>query len=523
MGRYRSGQPGLTVNQLAYAFVGSNPTRPTIMKISVIKSLLSSKGPVVLFLPKSGLSKGQKELDKTLDKVISKVIEGKDFIGNFSEVYHISKSLAGREVILVGAGDSKDLVTTKIQLLTACAVKYAQSKKIENFSIDLTHPVLVKFGSSVMPQVILGLYKGSYQFNDYLTDKEAHAIALKNVDLILPKSINVKSATNLIQEYTEVAKSVKLVRVLGNLPPIEMTPTYLAKEAEMIAKANPKIRLTVWGRNEIVKNKLGGLNAVSLGSLEEPRFIIMEYFNAPKSAGTYVVAGKGVTFDSGGISIKPANKMDEMKMDMLGGAVTLGVMQAVAVNKLKINIVGLVPATENMPGHKAYRPGDIIIAYNGKTIEVLNTDAEGRIILADALSYASKYKPKAVIDLATLTGACVVALGEKYAGLFTRQEKLAKNIIESSDKTGEQLWRLPLDDNFKEAVKSKIADVRNQASSRYGDASHGAAFLEHFTDYPWAHLDIAGPMWSDETPFNYNGATGYGVQLVYELAKKWAK
>ncbi|MEN3039387.1 MAG: leucyl aminopeptidase [Candidatus Kryptonium sp.] len=251
-------------------------------------------------------------------------------------------------------------------------------------------------------------------------------------------------------------------------------------------------KVKVLGKPEIEKLGMGGLLAVNSWSARPPRFIIMEYKGNPKSKEVYVIAGKGITFDSGGLSIKPAQGMEEMKMDMSGAAAVIATMEAVTRLKLPINLVGLVPATENMPGGSAYRPGDIIRTYSGKTIEVINTDAEGRIILADALGYAQRYKPTAIIDLATLTGACVVALGYFATGMFGNDEKLMEEIKKAGEKTYERVWQLPTWDEYDQLIKSDVADVKN-SGGRWAGAITAAKFLQKFVgNYPWVHLDIAG-------------------------------
>jgi leucyl aminopeptidase len=265
---------------------------------------------------------------------------------------------------------------------------------------------------------------------------------------------------------------------------------------------------------------MGSLLAVAKGSAQPPKFIVMEYMKGKKSEKPVVLVGKGLTFDSGGISLKPAHNMEEMKFDMSGGAAVIGAMYAAGMLKLKKNIVGLVPAAENMPGGRAVKPGDIVRSMSGKTIEILNTDAEGRLILADALSYAKKYKPAAVVDLATLTGACMVALGSHATGLFGNDEKLIEALREAGERTGERCWPMPLWDEYKEQIKSKVADLKN-IGGRWGGAITAAAFLEKFTDYPWVHLDIAGTAFGSKAllPYVQAGGTGLGVRQLIDFLR----
>jgi len=303
-----------------------------------------------------------------------------------------------------------------------------------------------------------------------------------------------------------------------------MTPTLLAKEALKLSKENPKIKVKILSRPEMKKLNMGCLLGVSQGSVEEPKFIILEYYGAGKTKQPTVLAGKGITFDSGGLGIKPGNYMTDMKFDMLGAATVFGIIKAAAGLKLKKNIVGLVPSCENMPSGSSYRPDDILTAHNGKSVEIIHTDAEGRLILADALSYAVKYKPKEVIDFATLTGACMVALGSERSGVFGTSEKIINRLENKAKEVGEQLWHLPLGEEYSEAMKSEVADIKNlggvNSQPGHGGASTAAAFLQFFTDYPWAHIDLSCSHYSGKgKPWIRGGANGFGVQTIIEYLK----
>jgi leucyl aminopeptidase len=291
------------------------------------------------------------------------------------------------------------------------------------------------------------------------------------------------------------------------------------------AAKGTKLKVTIWDKARIKKEKMGGLLSVARGSSEEPRFIIMEYKGAAASKKPVCFVGKGLTFDTGGISIKPSAGMEEMKYDMCGGANVIGTMLAIAKLGLKINAVGLVPSTENMPGPEATKPGDVFVARNGKTVEVFNTDAEGRLILADALAYASELKPAAIFDIATLTGAILIALGNHYTGVFTRDEKLMDKIQSAADDAAEKVWHMPIDDFHVEDVKGTHADLCNITGHRFAGSSTAAAFLEQFVekDIPWAHFDIAGTGWNVNSRFPYHpkkGASGIIVRTFVELAQK---
>ena len=358
-----------------------------------------------------------------------------------------------------------------------------------------------------------GLVLGSYQFNEFKTTDE-DLFDMKGATIIGDnKQAVVKGAI--------IANGVCLARDVENRPGNVATPTHLAEKAQEIGKSGG-MKVTIFDRAKFTKMGMGALAGVASGTEVPPKFIIMEYMGGPKKQKPKVLVGKGLTFDSGGISIKPSAKMDEMKYDMCGSGVVLGVMKAVAELKPKMNIVGIIPSTENMSGDKAYRPGDVLTAYNGKTIEVLNTDAEGRLILADALSYASKnYDPEYMIDFATLTGAVVVTLGHVATGIMGTDEALVESIKSSSKTTAEKVWEFPLWDEYLAQVKSAIADVKNVGAPMQAGTIAGGAFLKAFVDddIPWCHFDIAGTAWGDrDLPYHNKGmATGEVIRLVVDL------
>ncbi len=363
---------------------------------------------------------------------------------------------------------------------------------------------------------IEGVLLGNYSFDRYKTDKKIHSELN-----ILFYADNLKKLNQAINTALIVMEGVNFTKDLQNEPGLELTPAVLA---ERIKNTLPEfgIKVTVFNEKEIKRRKMGGLLAVGMGSKNPPRFIIMEYNGikkGKKASGKFVaLVGKGVTFDSGGISLKPANNMGEMKADMSGGAVVAGTILAVAKAELHVKIIGIIPAAENMPSGSSIRPGDIILTASGKSIEVDNTDAEGRIILSDALDFASRQKPDIIIDLATLTGACVVALGEIVAGLFTKDENLASELYQKGLKTYDRIWRLPLWDDYNDQIKSDVADVKN-IGGKWGGAITAAKFLEKFVDknIPWAHLDIAGPaMANSYNNYTKKYMTGFGVRLLFD-------
>lgn len=316
-----------------------------------------------------------------------------------------------------------------------------------------------------------------------------------------------------------VCSGVYLARDLSNAPANDLTPEKLASCAKKIAE-NRKIRCEIFDRPRMKKLGMGGLLGVAQGSHAPPKFIILEYVGAGRRDKNIVLVGKGITFDSGGISLKPADKMHEMKNDMSGAAAVIGTIKTAAETKLPLNLIGLIPATENLPGGSAYKPGDVLTAFSGKTIEIISTDAEGRVILADALSYAGRFNPAMIIDIATLTGACVVALGEQVAGLLGTDDELKRKLKKASLDTGEKIWELPLWECYRESIKSDVADLKN-AGAREGGAISAASFLREFAgSHPWVHIDIAGPAWTTkEGPYCSKGGTGFGVRLLIRFLR----
>ena len=366
---------------------------------------------------------------------------------------------------------------------------------------------------------IEGLALGNYAFDNYKYDRK------KPTELnVFFYSSNFKKLSTALLTAQAVIAGFNFTKYLQNESAISMTPAILANTvSKMLKKAGVKTK--VFSESEITKRKMGGLLAVGMGSDNPPRFIVLEYKGAKwssKKSKTVALVGKGVTFDTGGISIKPASGMGEMKADMSGAAVVAGTVLAAAKAKLPVNIIGIIPSAENMISGSSMRPGDIVVTASGKSIEVDNTDAEGRMILADALNYASKLKPDVIIDLATLTGACVVALGEFVAGLFTKNDKLASQLYNSGMKTYDRVWRLPMWDDYNELNKSDVADVKN-VGGRWGGAITAAKFLENFVDKNiiWAHLDIAGPaMANSYNNYTKKFMTGFGVRLLFDYLSK---
>lgn len=363
----------------------------------------------------------------------------------------------------------------------------------------------------------------NYRFTEYVPrlQREQAARAIRRVILLVDKD-QQRAARRALTRAQTIVRGVQLARQLVNQPASAVSPRFLVETARSIVDQSPALSVKIFDRAAAQQAGFSAFLAVARGSQEEPYVIHLTYKpknRSPESRPIFLV-GKGVTFDSGGLSLKPAEGMEQMKIDMAGAASVLGLFSVLSALQLPIEVHGIIATCENMPSGSAYRPGDVLRAKNGKTIEVVNTDAEGRIILADALSYAVEQKPAAVIDLATLTGACMVALGETVAGLWTNDASLEKKFMAAAEQSGEQLCAMPLPEEYRAAIESKVADVRNLALSRFGGAITAALFLREFVnDTPWAHLDIAGPCYLEKPilPYYDAGATGYGVRLLAEF------
>lgn len=362
----------------------------------------------------------------------------------------------------------------------------------------------------------------NYEFLDYKTPTEEGFADVKEVIIYSAEAIppHVKKA---ILKGHSIAEEVNKTRSLANTPGGDMTPQILARKAKEAVKNLP-VKVTVLGEKEMEKQNMRAILSVGRGSDEESKFIIMEYSGGKKGDKPIVLVGKGVTFDTGGINLKPSNSLLGMNMDMSGGAAVIHTLALVAKMKLKKNVIGLIPSVENMPSGKSYRPGDIVRSMSGKTIEILNTDAEGRVILADALTYAQKYNPEVIIDIATLTGAAIVALGERASAIFTNDDKLAKNLEEVGEKTGDYVWQLPMWEEYENEIKGTLGDWTNihNKDSRYGGAIYAAIFLHQFIKgHKWAHIDIAPRMTAMAGENLAQGALGSSVRLLYRFIEEY--
>lgn len=468
-----------------------------------------------------------KELDAALGGVILSAIKSGDFKGKFGQtsLFYSSGQLSAERVFLVGLGSRREFNLEKLREVSGSSA--AEMKKIGARVISTTLPQVIEGlipDAEIGQAIAEGGLLGTYSFDDYRTEKKDVQKDIKIFNIVLPlKYKGVRKIEDGINKGQIISQSVLFARELVCSPGNLATPSFIAQKSLETAK-EADIKASIIDRDEMETLGMGGLLAVAKGSSEPPKFIVLEYNGSKTKDAPYVIVGKAVTFDSGGISIKHSPGMDEMKMDMSGGAAAIGTIRAAALLKLKVNLVALIPATENLPGGRAYKPGDILRSMSGKTIEVLNTDAEGRLIMADALTYAERYKPKAVIDIATLTGACIVALGSNASALLGNNEALKKDILRAGEDTGERVWELPLWDSYKKQIKSDVADMKNVGGKEAGTIT-AAAFLDRFAGkYHWAHIDIAGTAWEKKgRPYIPKGGTGVGVRLLVKFLENELK
>jgi leucyl aminopeptidase len=417
--------------------------------------------------------------------------------------------IEGRSLLLLHCGKSTDFDHSQLRKRMADVGNALLKQRVKSACISL--PQIYNHDANwQITQMLLQIDALCYQTLDYkTTNKKQHA--LESVQFCLANASDMS-----LKEAESIARGVELTKRLADLPANRCTPTYLGQQAQELAKQHDKIKTTLFGPKEIRDMGMGALLAVAQGSAEPPCFIEMRYEGGGNEA-PIVLVGKGITFDSGGISLKPANAMDEMKYDMAGAATVLGTLKACALLQLPLNVIGLIASAENMPSGTAIKPGDIVTSMSGQTIEILNTDAEGRLVLADALTYAKRFKPSRVIDIATLTGAVIVALGAVTTGLMTTNDTLAKEIMNASEEGDDPCWRLPLMEAYQEALDSPMADMINAGFDRSAGSITAACFLSRFTkDYPWAHLDIAGTAWVSGKK---RQATGRPVPLLIQLLR----
>jgi leucyl aminopeptidase len=453
--------------------------------------------------------------------MIGQIITRGDFTGRLNEVALIypREDLPTKRLVLVGLGKRMDFSLERLRGAFSKAAQRIRTLNVSELSTSMDWRSVNLPLDQTTEAVVEGIILGLYRFTRFKTIDRDETGDLSTVRIMEEQ----ESATEIIRTAAKTAgiisDAVLFARNIVSAPANEMTPARLAQEA-MGSSQERNIKCTILEQDEIRELGMNALLGVASGSDEAPKFIIMEYRGGKRSSSVIAFVGKGLTFDSGGISIKPAEKMDQMKSDMAGGAAVIAAIRAAAELGLPVNLVGLVPAVENLPSGKAYKPGDILKSLSGQTIEVVTTDAEGRLIMADALTYAGRYKPAAIIDLATLTGACVVALGDHVAGMFGTDDELKRQISEAADLTGERVWELPLWEEYEELIKGDTADFKN-SGGRAGGAVTAAVFLSKFTGgYPWVHLDIAGPAWlAKDKAYIPKGASGMGVRLLVRFLR----
>lgn len=461
------------------------------------------------------LSDVAKRIDDISDGYISSILRRGDLEGKAGQtllLHNVPNTLADR-ILLVGCGRERELGDNQYRQIVAMAIRTLHETGSMEAVCYLTE--LSVRGRDIawrVRQAIETAQSALYVFDQLKSQKENTRRPLRKIVLSVTSRRELGIAELASREAQKIAEGVKLAKDLANLPGNVCTPVYLADQAKTLSSLHENLSCKVLLEKHLEKQGLNALLAVSKGSEQPPRLIVLEYKAGKKNAAPIVLVGKGVTFDSGGISIKPSKEMDEMKYDMSGAAAVLGTMSAVAELQLPLNLIGIIPAVENLPSGKAIKPGDIVTSLSGQTIEILNTDAEGRLILSDALTYAERYKPEVVIDIATLTGACVMALGKHAHGLLSNHNPLTNELLNAGKFSGDRAWELPLWDDYQEQLDSRFADIAN-IGGREAGAITAACFLSRFTKkYHWAHLDIAGTAWL--TGKKEKGATGRPVPLL---------
>lgn len=456
-------------------------------------------------------------LDQASDGYLTEVLKLGDLPNKSGATVLLHKvpNLAARRVLLVSSGSNKAISAINFDKMAAAQANALSNSAIKDATTCLLETEVAdreqSWKARSMAQAVV---VNSYQFDLHKSEKTDVKGKAVKLTLYVDDRKNNKTVSTGISHGVAIANGMQTARDLGNMAANVCTPTYLAEHAKTLKKSHTSLKVTVLGEIQMTKLKMGSLLSVSAGSAEEAKLICMEYNGAKSNQKPVVLVGKGVTFDTGGISIKPSAGMDEMKFDMCGAASVFGVMRAVAELKLPINVVGVVAAAENMPGSKATKPGDIVTSMSGQTIEVLNTDAEGRLVLCDALTYIGKYKPDVVIDIATLTGAVIIALGNHTTGLMSNNDDLANELYSAGQSSNDKCWRLPLWDEYQNQLSSNFADLPNIGGRPAGTITAGCFLSRFATDYRWAHLDIAGVAWKQG---GAKGSTGRPVPMLMEF------
>ena len=453
-------------------------------------------------------------LDNAAQHYISDIIARGDMTGKAATtlLLHNVPNIASERVLLLGLGKPAELDSRQYRDCVRAAMRALQATGAKDAQLYLAElPVKGRDSAWCISQAVLAAYESAYRFDRLKSKPEKDKKVLRKIQFGLLTEKASSALESALTQAVAIAQGMVLAKDLGNLPGNVCTPSYLAQQAVTLAKTHKSIKTTVLEEKDMQKLGMGSLLSVTQGSAEPAKLITLEYHGADKKQKPVVLVGKGITFDSGGISLKPGAEMDEMKYDMCGAASVLGTIQAIAEMGLKLNVVGIIPSSDNMPSGTATKPGDIVTSMSGQTIEILNTDAEGRLVLCDALTYAAKFEPDTVIDIATLTGACIIALGHVASGLYSNQDKLAQELLAAGEQTQDRAWHMPLWDEYQSQLDSNFADMQN-IGGRPGGSITAACFLSRYTkEYRWAHLDIAGTAWKSGKE---KGATGRPVPLL---------
>ncbi len=510
------------------------------MRVTVEASILAETAADLLALPLTAVDRNKPRLparigalDRAMGGRIRSVLASGDFRGKPGEtllLYPEGEVRAAR-ILLVGLGAESSLDAESLRCAAGTSVTQAGARRAAKLVVAV--PISRKLRAADAAQALAeGAVISSYRFDTHRSPNVEGPGRVTAVTLSFERAQDVRAARPRAARGAVLAESQNVARALSDEPANALPPAELARRAQRVAR-EVGLRVRVFDVAELKRRKMNAILAVGGGSANGPRLIVLEH-NPPKAkpaskgrsksaTSTVCLVGKGITFDSGGISIKPSAGMEEMKHDMSGAAAVVGTLRACALLKLPLHVVGVVAAAENMPSGSAYRPGDVVKAMSGKTIEILNTDAEGRVVLADALHFArTEFEPRAMIDLATLTGACVIALGKLASGLFGNNDRLVEIIRRSGESVGERCWPMPLWEGHRKKIRSDVADIKNSAG-REASASTAAAFLSNFVgETPWAHLDIAGTAWTSTAgPYQKRGATGVGVRLCFDVLQDW--
>jgi len=500
-----------------------------VMDVKVKQGRIEAEPAEVLVLTHyegdSSLQEGAAVVDKALRGALRDLLKSGEFQGKSQQtvLFHTQGKVRAKRVLLVGLGKKQHARLDTVRQAMGIAAKRVRQAGVRTFATPLHGLTLPRTSRVDLAQAMVeGAILGCYQFNLYRSEKNSEPKDLTRMTLVEVRAQHLSEIKEGIRRGLASAEATGFVRDLCNHPSNVMTPARIAAEAKAIGKEHG-VRVKILEQRDAAKLGMGAFLGVARGSHEPPKFIILEYRGTGgarrngRNPKPIVLVGKTITFDTGGISLKPAENMEQMKADMTGGAEVLATVRAASRLRLPLHVIGILPATENMPGGRAIKPGDILTALSGKTIEVQNTDAEGRLILADGLAYATRLKPAAIIDVATLTGACMVALGQFAVGMFSNNDTLKKRVQEAGDKAGERVWEMPLWDEYFEQLRSDVADMRN-IGGRGGGMITAAIFLSKFVgDWPWVHLDIASTDWSErERAYIPKGPTGIGTRLLIQ-------